>query len=425
MDSREIGRVIDGMAAKVESLFDALKRGTQDGLGVTRASYGEGENVAHRLMSEFAAKAGLEVSSDAAANTYMVLPGRERRLPKIIMGSHLDSVKNGGNYDGAAGVVAGLLALIALKESGVQPQQDLVAMGIRAEESVWFQVSYLGSRGALGQLSVDALDATRIDSGRTLRDHLSECGGDPDTLIQGDAVLSAQNVKAFIELHIEQAPMLVEEGIPIGIGRAVPGMVMYPNVTVEGVYGHVGTPRRYRRDAVMAAADMAYSLDQEWQALEDEGKQVAITLGRFHTNPSEHGLTTIPGELFFSIDMRGYEDAVIERLENAFLRVTDRLKSERNVGISLGERRTAPLGLMDASIQRDLIACAQAQGIPHLSMYSPACHDAGAFAAAGIPTGMIFIRNDHGSHNPRESMETEDFLAGLKVLVAWLSHQVG
>lgn len=422
-DKAAIDAAVNAMTGNVERVFDRLREGTQDGAGITRASYDDKENFAHRVLADLAAEAGLEISTDAGANTYMTLPGRDRSLPKIVMGSHLDSVKNGGNYDGAAGVVAGVCALMVLKELGIRPQQDLVAMGIRAEESVWFQVSYLGSRAALGELPKDALQARRIDTGRSLREHLLECGGNPDALEAGDAHLSARNVRAFLELHIEQAPMLLEERVPVGIARAVPGMVMYPDAVIQGVYGHVGTPRKYRNDAVMAAAEMASALDREWQAIDDEGKQVAITLGRFHTNIQEHGLTTVPGELFFSIDMRGYELAVLERLENTFRQATERIARERGVRFDLGERRTAPLGLMDETIQQELIACATAHGIRHLQMYSPACHDAGAFAAAGIPTGMIFIRNEHGSHNPRESMETEDFLAGLKVLVTWLIGQ--
>lgn len=421
--SSGIGEAVSVMGDSVEQIFETLRENTRDAAGVTRASYGESENFAHKLMAKLAAEAGLEVSTDAGANTYMTLPGRDRALPKIVMGSHLDSVKNGGNYDGAAGVVAGLCALMVLKKLGIKPQRDLVAMGIRAEESVWFQVSYLGSRAALGKLPADAMAARRIDTQRTLREHIRECGGDPEALEKGDALLTVQNVKAFVELHIEQAPMLVEEGIPVGIGKAVPGMVMYPDAVIKGVYGHVGTPRQYRQDAVMAAAEMANTLDEAWRALHQQSKQVAITLGRFHTNANEHGLTTVPGELFFSIDMRGYELSLIEKLEDTLLQAVRKIERERGVRFELGERRTAPLGLMDESIQRELIECAQALGVPHLQMYSPACHDAGAFAAAGIPTGMIFIRNDNGSHNPDEKMETQDFLEGLKVLASWLSRQ--
>ena len=122
---------------------------------------------------------------DAAANLYMTLPGRDPAAKRVIVGSHLNSVPHGGNFDGAAGVVAGLVAVAALQRAGITLARDLTVMGIRAEESIWFQVSYIGSRGALGTLPDGALDVRRIDTGRTLAEHIAECGGDPDALRAG------------------------------------------------------------------------------------------------------------------------------------------------------------------------------------------------------------------------------------------------
>ena len=115
----------------------------------------------------------------------MTLPGRDPAAKRVIVGSHLDSVPHGGNFDGAAGVVAGLVAVAALQRAGIALDRDLTVMGIRAEESIWFQVSYIGSRGALGTLPDGALDVRRIDTGRTLAEHIAECGGDPDALRAG------------------------------------------------------------------------------------------------------------------------------------------------------------------------------------------------------------------------------------------------
>lgn len=119
-------------------LFDAMRQHTHDGIGITRASYGPGEQYAHDLMAETAAELGLEIERDAALNTYMTLPGRDRSAPRVLIGSHLDSVAQGGNFDGAAGVVAGLTALAALRAAGHAPAADVTVMGIRAEESAWF-----------------------------------------------------------------------------------------------------------------------------------------------------------------------------------------------------------------------------------------------------------------------------------------------
>jgi len=149
----DASRIADAVAAerdRATALFDALRRDGLDEPGVSRDPYGAGEQRAHATVATAARSLGLEISGDAAANLYMTLPGRDRTANSIIVGSHLDSVPHGGNFDGAAGVVAGLVAAAALRRLGIPLACDLTVMGIRAEESIWFQVSYIGSRGALG-----------------------------------------------------------------------------------------------------------------------------------------------------------------------------------------------------------------------------------------------------------------------------------
>src|SRR5262245_57907235 len=154
------------------SLLDELRAKTSRGSGTHRDAYGEGENFAHRLLADTARRLGLTVAHDAAANTYMTMPGRNPDAPRVIVGSHLDSVDNGGNFDGAAGVVAGLMAAAALRAAGIGPERDITVMAIRAEESVWFSTTYLGSRAAFGIVPPDALDRRRFDTSRTLREHM-------------------------------------------------------------------------------------------------------------------------------------------------------------------------------------------------------------------------------------------------------------
>ena len=133
----------------VERLFDRLADGSRGEPGIMRDTYGAGENFAHRLLSAHAADKGLQVRHDAAANSYVTWPGTDPDAARILIGSHLDSVPHGGNFDGAAGVIAGLAVVEALDGLGLRPRCDVTVMGIRAEESVWFEVSYIGSRSAL------------------------------------------------------------------------------------------------------------------------------------------------------------------------------------------------------------------------------------------------------------------------------------
>ena len=415
-----IGTAIRAQRALVEALFEALARCGRTDPGFTRPSYSPEESAAHAVVTRCAADLGLAIHRDAAANTTMTLPGRDRSLPPILIGSHLDTVAQGGNFDGAAGVVAGLAAVAAFREMGLIPARDITVMGIRAEESVWFQVSYVGSRAALGTLPDGALDRPRIDSGLSLAAHIAREGGDPDALRRGPPALDAAAIHAFLEVHIEQAPSLEEAGIPVGLCTGIPGNVRYPNVRIRGRYDHVGTPRRFRHDAAMAGAEIAMALDRVWAEREAAGCPMAVTFGRFHTDAAAHGLTIVPGEFRFSLDMRAYTAEVLAELEAAFLAAVAEVSERRGVTVALGSRAEAGVGTVSPKIRDGLAAAAAALGIATRPPASPAAHDAAAFAKTGVPMAMLFVRNANGSHNPDEAMAIDDLLDAVAILTAWL-----
>ncbi len=404
----------------VEALFAALAECGPGNPGITRDTYGPGENRAHALVAKHAAELGLEIETDAAANTYLTLPGRDRGAPRVILGSHLDSVPHGGNYDGAAGVVAGLCAVAVLADLDFVPACNVTVMAIRAEESVWFQISYIGSRAALGTLPPNALNATRIDTARTLASHIAEAGGTPAALEESEPFLSRDNVRAFVELHIEQAPSLVEAKVPLAVGIAIPGNFRYPAATVTGKYDHVGTPRRFRHDAVLAAAEFAAGVDQIWCEEDAMGIPMAVTFGRFHTDGAAHGLTTVAGAFSFSLDVRAYDAGILNALEDQARRLAKDIESRRGVTFDLTVRADAPVAPCDPELSAGLADAAEAMGISAIRLLSPASHDAAAFGAAGIPIAMIFVRNRNGSHNPEEAMEIGDLIDGVSVLARWL-----
>lgn len=407
--------------AMAEAFLARLAEGSRDEPGITRDTYGPGENWAHQVLAEHAHQAGLELAKDAAANSYLTWPGSDRSAPRIVMGSHLDSVPHGGNFDGAAGVLAGLVVSEALRSLGVAPRCDLVTMGVRAEESVWFSVSYLGSRAALGTLPDGALAARRVDTGRTLAEHVAGCGGDPAALAAGYRSLDPATIRAFLEIHIEQAPSLVEAGLPLAICTGIPGNLRFPNARILGRHDHVGTPRRFRRDAGLAAADFATALDGLWAGLESEGTPLAVTFGRFHTDSALHGLTTVPGLFHFSLDIRAYDPAVLLRIEADLHRIIGEIEAKRGVRFELGPRASAAVGRVDSAIAAALTQAAARLAIPSRPLGSPASHDAAAFATAGVPVAMILVRNEHGSHNPREEMAIDDFLDACAVLALWVA----
>ena len=405
-----------------EKLFSTLLDLSRDSEGgVTRAPYSAEETQIHRRFGEIAESLGLTVTQDAMANTYMTLPGREPAAKKILVGSHLDSVKQGGNFDGAAGVVAGLVACAVLKDLGVQPNCDISVMAVRAEDSAWFGVAYRGSRGALGLLPDGALDAKRSDNGLVLADGIRVAGGDPAAVAARRKTFEPTDLRCFLELHIEQGPLLDRDGLPVGIVTGIPGNFRFPAARVLGEYGHVGLLKGWRRDAVTAASEFVVAMDELWSDWEASGKPMACTIGEFCTNPELHAMTKVPGELRFTLDVRAYSAEHLRLLEKKTLAIIRSIEERRGVRFELGSTARAAVGEMDASICDGFEAIAHKLAIPTRRLGSPASHDSAAFAAAGVPTAMIFVRNANGSHNPDEAMTIDDFLQATAIMTAWIA----
>ncbi len=210
--------------ALADRLFAALRARGFDGVGITRPAYGPGEQAAHDLCRAEAEALGLEIATDPAGNLLMTLPGTDRAAPRLLLGSHLDSVAQGGEFDGAAGVLAGLAVLGGLVRAGFAPRADITVLAIRAEEAgAWFPTSYPGSRAALGRLPEEALAVPRLDTGRSLAAHMREAGFDPDAVRAGAHLLPPEGIAAYLELHIEQGPVLDSQEIPLGIVTGIPG----------------------------------------------------------------------------------------------------------------------------------------------------------------------------------------------------------
>lgn len=406
--------------ALAERLFSELREASFDGVGITREAYGPGERRAHAIVRAAAEAIGLECRADPIGNLLMTLPGADRAGKRVVLGSHLDSVVEGGNFDGAAGVLAGLAAVAGMRRAAFVPTRDVTVVALRAEEAgSWFPVSYPGSRGALGLLKPEELLIKRQDSGRTLADHMREEGFSPEFVEQGGKTFSKGDTAAFLELHIEQGPVLDTEGVPIGIVTGIPGSRRLRAARVLGEYNHSGaTPRKYRRDAAIALAELAHRVDDRWVALEATGHKLVCTFCVLATT-AEAGFTKIAGEARFQLDVRSVNAHSVDALMETLYDIIPGIEARRGVRFELGVETGSRAAPMDAAIQARLAAAADALGVKHLSMASGAGHDAAAFASAGIPSAMLFVRNQHGSHNPKEAMRMEDFAAACAVVQRW------
>jgi len=401
-----------------QHLFEELLTLTGRAGGITRDSYGPGEQTAHVIAATAAEAKGLEIRRDAAANLYITLPGRDRAAPMLLMGSHLDSVPYGGNYDGAAGVVAGLATLAGLRRANLSPAVDLTVMAIRAEEAAWFDASYVGSRAAFGLLSAAEIDGIRrSDTGRTLAEHMTDCGADPVALRRGEGFLTPDRLRCFIEVHIEQGPVLEQAGIPLGIVTGIRGCRRYRNACCTGSYAHSGAePRAHRRDAVAATVALIGRLEAEWIALEAGGHDLTFTVGELYTDSAQHGPSKIAGETHFVLDFRSLSDEIMRHMCDRAEMLAAELGSAYRVTFDLGIPLLSAPGVLDANLRKHFAAAASARGVAAIEMASGAGHDASVFANLGVPTGMIFVRNAHGSHNFEEAMDMRDFAAAAHVL---------
>jgi N-carbamoyl-L-amino-acid hydrolase len=386
---------------------------TADAPGVTRDAYGAGEQRAHTIAAEMAEAAGLAVTRDFAGNLYATVPGEG---PPLVSGSHLDSVAHGGNFDGAAGFAAALAVAAGLV--GQALPRPFIAMATRAEETVWFPVSFCGARAALGTLPAAALDTTRSDTGRTLAAHMADCGADTAPIRAGRAHLDAKAIRAFVEVHIEQGPVLVDARRPIALVPAIAGGPRFRNARITGSYAHVGSaPLPARRDAVGAFADIAHGLNELYRDLSDAGRHAMATFGVVGTDPAMAAWSKVPGACRFTLDMRGTDLDALTALRRRLADLVEEAEATWGVKVDLGEDTGPQPGFLDRGLHTRLRAAAQGLGIDAHIMPSGSGHDALAFHHAGVPTGFIFVSSRNGGHNPDEAMDMSDLAPACDLLM--------
>jgi N-carbamoyl-L-amino-acid hydrolase len=398
-------------------LFEAVRKISAARLGVTRPSYSEVETAAMNVVGAAARAAGLTTRSDAAANLVIELPGTPAGKPAYWMGSHLDSVPEGGNYDGLAGVVAGLMCLAKAKQLGVALQRPLAVLGLRGEESAWFGKPYLGSYALFGKLSGRDLERKHRDTGRPLGEYMEKAGADVRRIAAGEPLVEAQAIGGWLELHIEQGPIMVAREAPVGVVTGIRGNLRHLSARCLGAAGHSGAvPRWLRKDAVFALAELLMRLDENWQALNSRGVDLVVTSGIVGTDPRQHSISRIPGEVQFSLEIRSQSLETLEAFYQLVLVESAGIERSRGVKFDFGERVLSEPGLIDREWAQRLRRVCSALRYPYIDIPSGAGHDAANFANAGVPAAMIFIRNDNGSHNPDEKMDLDDFVMGAEVL---------
>ncbi len=396
------------------ALMARIGADTRGTVGITRAPYDAAEQrAAEATRAELNAE-GIAAEYDAFGNLHATLPGTDPTLPAVGLGSHFDSVPDGGNYDGLAGVMAALSVVLAAKRTGLAPRRPLRLLGLRGEESPWYGTAYLGSRMALGHVPFATMGKlVRGDTGRTLSDHMAALGFHG----QDTPSLSPATLACWLELHIEQGPLLIGQDVPIGIATAIRGNIRHAAAKCFGAWAHsAAVPRAFRHDAVVAVSELVMAIDAFWSERIAEGDDNFVaTIGIVATRPDLHAMTKVPGEVAFTVNL-GATDPAILRLSGEHARAqADAIAARRRVRFDLGPDTGSQPTPLDAALVNRLDAAAAALGLGRHRMPTVG-HDAGMFAQAGIPSAMVLVRNQNGSHNPDEALEEADYTAGVRVL---------
>jgi allantoate deiminase len=398
--------MIDG-----ERLWDRLRElssvGKQDSRGVTRLSFTEEERAAKDLVASFMEQAGLSVREDAVGNLIGRKEAINRDAPVVLVGSHLDSVYNGGNFDGPLGVLAGVEILQTMNERGVQTECPIEVIAFTDEEGARFSFGMIGSRALAGTLTPGDLQH-EDEQGISIAEAMRNSGLDPDSI--GDAVRPRGSTQAYVELHIEQGRILENENLPVGIVTGIAGP-LWLQFVLEGEAGHAGTtPMNLRRDALAAAAHIIRSIEAE---ASETGTTVG-TVGQLNLSPG--GVNIIPGRVEFSLDLRDINEQVRDEVERRIVEEARRLCEERGIGLSIETlQRVAPAPCSEL-VQNAAKAACEKLGLEPYFLASGAGHD-GMQLTELCPMGMLFVRSKGGiSHNPAEWSSQEDCATSCRTL---------
>jgi N-carbamoyl-L-amino-acid hydrolase len=404
--------------AWVVATLDGIARFGKGERGFSRLVFGEAEWGAVEYVTGLMREADLAVRTDAFGNVIGRLEGREPGASVVATGSHVDTVPEGGNFDGVVGVIAGLGALMRLKARGLL-RHPVEVMVFRGEESARFSIHTMGSKVMAGIASVEAWRKLQDHGGTTLAQALAARGLDLERI--PEAVRRPEEFKAFVEMHIEQGPVLEEAGIPIGVVEAIAGPVRL-KISVEGTASHSGTtPMGKRRDALVSAAQVVLAVQDE--AAKRGERRIVGTVGVMKVHPG--AMNVVPGRVEMWVDIRGIDAEDVAATARAVREAAARIADREGTRIRLETLSTDTPVPMDPDVLQTIEAACRRAGVAYRRMPSGAGHDAMNMAKLA-PAGMIFIPCRRGvSHNPDEYAAPEDILTGIDVLTETLATLAG
>ncbi|MFD1065691.1 Zn-dependent hydrolase [Oceanobacillus locisalsi] len=379
--------------------------GRTENNGVTRLALSDTDIKGRRHFQSECEKLGMTVVYDDMGNMYATLPGVDNNQLPVVVGSHLDSVKKGGRFDGVLGVLTGLEIVRTIVHNDIKPQVPVVVANITNEEGARFEPAMMSSGVISGKFDKATMLQKTDTEGMTFREALKNSG------FEGEAKNRLKDAAAFLELHIEQGPVLESESLQIGVVEGVVGMVNY-EVEITGESNHAGTtPMAMRRDALFAANNLIAEIREKMNKLDDE---LVYTIGRINISPNIH--TVIPNKVLFTIEARHQDSETIRQVEEIIQELTTSPGKEK-CEVQITKQWDRDTVWFNENLVNRVEKSAKNSGYSYKRMVSGAGHDA-QFIATYIPTAMIFVPSINGkSHSEDELTPWEDCENGVNIML--------
>jgi len=393
------------------SIAELAQYGAHGSTGVWRTVYSPEWAAAQDQYGAWCEAAGLHVRRDAVGNVWGRLDGSAGGKA-IVSGSHIDSQRPGGQFDGALGAIAGLIAIRTLREQFGVPKRPLEAVALCEEEGSRFPAAnFWGSRAIVGAIAQGEAETLRGYEGETIADAMRSVGLDPARIHE----VVRDDIDTFIELHIEQGPILEQAGLPVGIVHAITGLRHYV-VELRGRANHAGAfPMDLRRDPMAGAAEIIAGVIDTAASL---GRPAVSTVGRMLVEPNFPAI--VPEKVSFTVDARHPDPAILSELYGQHEALFQAVAVRRNLEVAWNITLDHPPCLADRETVRLLEAVAQEQGVPAMTMHSGAGHDSQVMSKVA-KIAMIFVQSKDGrSHTPAEFTAVDHAVAGIQVLAAAL-----
>ncbi len=403
--------MVGGSAGELVRRLDLLGLVSDDAERLTRTFLSPGMRRANSQVGDWMRKAGLVVRQDAVGNLIGRLAAASPKAPTFVVGSHLDTVLDAGRFDGPLGVLLGIAAVEVLRRRRIELPYSLEVVGFSEEEGVRFGSAYLGSKGYCGALRAGDL-GLRDREGVSIRQALEQFGGGKFALPK--AAHRRGDLLGYLEVHLEQGPVLEAAGLPVGVVTAIAGQTRL-RFAWTGKAGHAGTtPMALRRDALAGAAEFVLVAE----ALARRTPGLMATVGSLETRPGAPNV--IPGEIAHTLDVRHEKDRVRNKALADLHRMAERIAAARGLRVSGDTTQENDATACSPALSRRLAASVAACGVSPLRLPSGAGHDGVAMAAL-TPIAMLFVRCRDGlSHHPDEFVASKDLAVALEVTVDFL-----